>query len=104
MDYGLIMNHASTILFVLGVLVFSVNIVVEVLKKILAKLPTNLLATVVSVVITMLAFLIWAGKTEFQIAWYHIGGVLILGLFVAYTAMFGFDKFKQALSKIGTYK
>ena len=36
--------------------------------------------------------------------WYYIPLALILGLFVAYAAMFGFDKFKDAFEKLKEYK
>ena len=104
MDYGAIMNNTSTIMLILAALVFSVNIIVEVIKKVFAKIPTSLLAMIVSLVVTMVAFLAWAGFTSFAVMWYHIAGVLILGLFVAYAAMFGFDKFKQAFAKLKNYK
>ena len=104
MDYNVLINGVSIVLFVMACLVFAVNIIVEVIKKNFAKIPTSLLATIVSLAVTLIAFLAWASIKGFGIAWYHIAGVLILGLFVAYAAMFGFDKFKQALEKLKTLK
>lgn len=95
-----IMNQGSSILIVLAALVFGVNIIVEVVKNCFTRIPTTLLATAVSLGVTLTAFLVWAAHTEFPVAWYHIAGVLMLGMFVAYAAMFGFDKFKQVLEKL----
>ncbi len=100
MDYNMLVNGASMVLFIMACLVFAVNIIVEVVKKSFAKIPTTLLATIVSLAVTLLAFLAWASLKGISICWYHIAGVLILGMFVAYAAMFGFDKFKQALEKL----
>jgi hypothetical protein len=81
-------------------LVFGVNIIVEVVKKVFPKVPTTLLATVLSVVITMAAFFAWAAIIDLAIQWYYVVAAFVLGWFVAYAAMFGFDKFKQALEKL----
>ena len=99
MDNGM-MSIASTFLLVLAGLVFAVNIIVEVIKKNFPKFPTTLLATIVSIVITVVSFFAWSGYTGFVVHWYHIVGALVMGLFVAYAAMFGFDKFKQAFEKL----
>lgn len=104
MDFNVLISCASIALFVLACLVFTVNIIVEVIKKNFSKIPTTLLATVVSIIVTVLAFLAWASYTGFVIWWYHVLGVFVLGLFVAYAAMFGFDKFKQAFEKLKNYK
>ena len=51
--------------------------------------------------VTVVAFLSWASYTGFPVAWYHVVGSLMLGLLVAYAAMFGFDKLKQAFYDLG---
>ena len=100
MDYSVLVDYASNLLFVMASLVFGVNIIVEVVKGLFPKLPTTFLATILSVAITMTAFFAWASYTDLTITWYYVVAALILGLFVAYAAMFGFDKFKQALSRL----
>ena len=37
---------------------------------------------------------------EITVMWYYAVGAVVLGFFVAYAAMFGFDKFKQAFEKM----
>ena len=100
MEYSDIIQYGSGVLFAMACLVFGVNIIVEVVKKLFPKVPTTFLATGLSVVITLAAFFAWAAVTGLVIFWYHVVAALILGLFVAYAAMFGFDKFKQALEKL----
>ena len=34
------------------------------------------------------------------VTWYMVAGAVTLGLFVAYAAMFGFDKLREALEQI----
>ena len=104
MDCTTLIQYASIILFVIACLVFGVNIIVEVVKKLFPKVPTTFLATILSVAITMAAFFAWASYIGLIVLWYYIVAVLILGLFVAYAAMFGFDKFKQAFERLKMYR
>jgi hypothetical protein len=34
------------------------------------------------------------------VAWYMVAGAIVLGFFVSYAAMFGFDKLKEALVQL----
>lgn len=104
MDFNVLISCASMLLLAMACLVFAVNIIIEVIKKNFTKIPTTLLATVVSLVLTLIAFFAWASYSGLTVWWYHIAGAVILGLFVAYAAMFGFDKFKQAFEKLKNYK
>lgn len=89
------------LLLIVGVLVILTNIIVEVLKKMTwDKMPTNLLAIVVSLVLTLVAFFAYVGYTGMTFAWFHVVAAVIVAFMVAYAAMFGFDKLKEALSKI----
>lgn len=93
-------EYGSAILMVMACLVFGVNIIVEVVKKLFPKVPTTFVATALSVVVTMTAFFAWAAMVDLKIQWYYVAAALVLGLFVAYGAMFGFDKFKAALERL----
>lgn len=87
---------------VIGALVILTNVVVEVLKKAIpnSKFPTNLLALIVSMVLTLVAFFAWAAVKEIRLAWYYVAAAIVVGLLVAYAAMFGFDKLKETLGVI----
>lgn len=104
MDCHLIVEYGSWVLFAMACLVFGVNIIVEVVKKLFPKVPTTFVATILSVVVTMAAFFAWAAIIHLTILWYYVVAAFALGLFVAYGAMFGFDKFKAALTKLKEYK
>lgn len=104
MDCSLIAEYGSWVMFAMACLVFGVNIIVEVVKKLFPKVPTTFVATILSVVVTMAAFFAWAAIIDLRILWYYVVGAFVLGLFVAYAAMFGFDKFKSALIKLKEYK
>lgn len=103
MEYSAWIGYASNLLLVMAGLVFGVNIIVEVVKGLFPKIPTTFVATFLSVAVTMVAFFAWAAYKDLTIVWYHVVAALVLGLFVAYAAMFGFDKFKQAWSRLKKY-
>ena len=97
--------NLSAILPVVGVLVVLVNIITQVLKKATwDKLPTNILAIVISMVVTLLAFLAYCQINAMAITWYMVAAAVVLGFLVAYAAMFGFDKLREALAQIDQKK
>ena len=92
----------SGILTVALILTVTTNIIVQVLKGLTYdKIPTNFLAVGISMVVTLVAFFAVCAIAKIAITWYLIAGAIALGLFVAYAAMFGFDKLKEALGQIG---
>jgi purine-cytosine permease-like protein len=92
----------SVILSIVGVLVVLTNIVVQVLKKLTwDKLPTNALAVVIAMVLTLAAFFAYCQIKSIAVAWYMVAAAVVLGFMVAYAAMFGFDKLKEALAQSG---
>ena len=91
----------AALLAVIAILVALTNIVVEVLKKITwNKLPTDILAVAVAMILTLLAFFAWASYAGVQILWYYIAAAVLVGIMVAYAAMFGFDKLKGILTRL----
>ncbi len=87
------------------VLMVVTNIIVEVLKKLTwEKMPTNVLAFTVAMVVTLLAFFAVCQIMGVPITWYMVVGAIVLGIFVAYAAMFGFDKFKQTIEQLNGIK
>lgn len=91
----------SVIISIIGVLVVLTNIVVQVLKKVTwGKLPTNALAMIVSLVLTLGAFFAYCSIKGIAVVWYMVFAAVVLVFMVAYAAMFGFDKLKEALAQI----
>lgn len=95
----------SVILPLVLVLMVVTNIITEVLKGLMwQKLPTNILAFLVAMIVTLLAFFAVCQITGIRIVWYMIVGAVVLGIFVAYAAMYGFDKLKQTIEQINAIK
>ena len=108
MDINMIISYffeyASILLTIMAVLVFATNIIVEVIKGLFPKIPTNIVAVIVALVITLLALFILCAVLEITVMWYYAVGAVVLGIFVGYAAMFGFDKFKDAWDKVKQHK
>lgn len=89
----------ATIITIIGVLVALTNIVVEVAKKVTwDKLPTNVVALVVAVALTLAVGFAYCQIKAIPIAWYIVVAFVVVGFMVAYAAMFGFDKLKEIMN------
>ncbi len=86
----------SVIISIIGVLVVLTNIVVQVLKKV----TWDKLAMIVSLVLTFGAFFAYCSIKGIAVVWYMVFAAVVLAFMVAYAAMFGFDKLKEALGQI----
>lgn len=108
MDYSAIINSVlsfgSVLLFVVAVLVIICTVITEVIKKVCPKVPANILAVATAMVITVLAVIIVCAVLDIAVLWYYIVGAVLLGFFVAYAAMFGFDKFKEIVQKLNQFR
>ena len=108
MDYTSIVNtlvhYGSIVMFFMALLVFATNIIVEMVKGLFPKVPTNFVAVIVAQILTDLSAVILCSVMEITIMWYYAVGAVVLGLFVGYAAMFGFDKFKAAWEKLKALK
>jgi len=97
--------NVSTLLTVIGVLVALVNIITEVVKKATwDKIPSSLLAVIISLVLTLVAFFAYCQFSAIVITWYLVVAAVVVGFMVAYAAMFGYDKLKEILSNLGIKK
>lgn len=103
-DYSVLIHFASILLFAMAVLVFATTTIVELVKGLFPKVPTNFVAVIVALIITILAMVILCTIMEITVMWYYWVGAVVLGLFVGYAAMFGFDKFKAAWEKLQALK
>lgn len=81
----------SAILLAALILTVITNIITQVVKKITwDKIPTNILAVVVAMAVTLVAFFAACQIMGWAVTWYMVAGAVALGLFVSYAAMFGF--------------
>lgn len=93
--------NIPVILSVVGALVVVTNIIVQVLKNLTwDKLPTNVLAVIVSMTMTMIAFFAYCQINSIPVVWYMIAAAVVLGFLVAFAAMFGFDKLKETIAQL----
>lgn len=99
-----IFEYTTIVLSAMVLLVFATTIIVEVIKGLFKRVPTNIVAVAVSLIVTVLAAVILCTVMEIPIVWYYIVGAVMLGIFVAYAAMFGFDKFKATWERLKAYK
>ena len=95
----------SIILPVVLALVIVTNIIVEVVKGLTwGKLPTNVLAFFVAMAVTLLAFFAMCQIAGVQVTWYMVVGAIVLGFFVCFAAMYGFDKLKQTMEQFNSIR
>lgn len=88
----------SIIIALVGGLVALTNVITEVLKKVTwDKLPTNVLALIVAEALTIVVGLAYFQINEITVVWYMAVALVVLGIMVAYAAMFGFDKLKEIM-------
>ncbi len=93
------MDNLAVLLPVIGLLVALTNIITQVLKRVTwDKLPTNLVAVIVAMVLTVAAGIAYCQIKTVSITWYLVVGLIVAGFAVAYAAMLGFDKLKEALN------
>jgi hypothetical protein len=77
-----------------SVLAFVVSVIVELTKNLpgLSKIPTDIEVVVLSVVITVAALFAYASYSSLVVLWYMVVGAVLCGFFVAFVAMFGWEK------------
>ena len=105
---AIIQNIPAVISIILPValaLMIVTNIIVEVVKGLTwGKLPTNVLAFFVAMAVTLLAFFAMCQIAGVPVTWYMVVGAIVLGFFVCFAAMYGFDKLKQTMEQFNNIK
>ncbi len=81
-------------ILIVGILAFVVSVIVEVTKNLpwLSKIPTDLEVIVLALILTLVAFFAYMSYMSLAITWYYVVGAIITGFFVAFIAMFGWEK------------
>lgn len=88
----------TVLLPMLAVLTTVTNILVEVLKEVTYRIiPTQFLAVAVAEGLTLTAFFAYGVQQIDVVCWYHTVAAAVIGIMVAYGAMYGFDTLKKAL-------
>ena len=94
---SLTVESLSQLMVAVGALAFAVSVITEVIKGIgvFKKIPTDIVVTVLSIVLTIVALFAYAQYASLVVAWYLIVAAIICGFFVAFITMFGWSKFKD---------
>ena len=97
------MTNMTMIIAVIGVLAFMVSVITQVFKGVgvLAKIPTDILVFVLSIGITVTAFVAYMQYIQQQILWYMILAATMAGFVVAFIAMYGWEKLSELWKRFG---
>lgn len=89
--------NMTLLLGVIGILAFAVSIIVQVFKgvSVLKKIPTDILVFVLSIGLTVTAFVAYMQYVQQTILWYMIIASILAGLLVAFVAMYGWEKVSE---------
>lgn len=89
--------NMTLILAVIGILAFLVSVVTQVFKGVgfLSMIPTDALVLVLSIGITVSAFVAYMQYIQMTILWYMILAAIMAGFIVAFVAMYGWEKLSE---------
>jgi hypothetical protein len=93
--------NIAVITTALGVLVILTNALTEVIKGIIPKVPAQITATIIALVLTVGTVCAYLSITGTAYQWYIIAGAVVAGFFVSYTAQFGYDKLQEIIKLLG---
>lgn len=89
-------EQTGIILTIVALLTVIVNIITEVSKTTIPMLNNskriNVFVLAISEVLTLASGIFYVQYYALEIEWYHIAIMIVLGFFVAFSAMFGYDK------------
>ena len=92
------MEQLSVLIMIIGALTLCVNVITQVFKKTFGwkkDIPTQIICLILSIVLTLIAMVVYCQIKGITILWYYWVGSVICGFFVSYSAMFGFDTLKD---------
>lgn len=93
--------NVAIITTAVGVLVILTNALTELFKGMFPKMPAQITATVIALILTIGAVCTYLSVTKTPCEWYIIFGAVVAGFFVSYTAQFGYDKLQEIIKLIG---
>ena len=90
-------TSVTSILAVIGALAFMVSVITQVFKGVgvLSKIPTDILVFVLSIGLTVIAFVAYMQYIQQVILWYMVLASIMAGFIVAFVAMYGWEKFSE---------
>ena len=89
--------NMTVILAIIGILAFCVSVITQVFKGVgvLSKIPTDALVFILSIGITVAAFVAYMQYIQMQILWYMILAAIMAGFIVAFVAIYGWEKLTE---------
>nr|DAH28773.1 MAG TPA: holin [Caudoviricetes sp.] len=100
-DMQELLSNATILLAVVGGLAFTVSVITQVIKGIFKNVPTDLVVFVLSIALTVTAFIAYMQYTKAEMLWYMIVASVIAGFIVAFVAMFGWEKLSELWKRFG---
>lgn len=93
----ILLQNLTLIMAVIGVLAFVVSVITQVFKGVgaLAKIPTDILVFVLSIVLTVIAYVAYMDYIQQTVNWYMFIVAVIAGFMVAFVSMYGWEKFSE---------
>lgn len=93
----LAITSITSLIAVIGALAFMVSIITQVFKGVgvLSKVPTDILVFVLSIGLTVIAFVAYMQYIQQTILWYMVIVAIMAGFMVAFIAMYGWEKFSE---------
>lgn len=87
----------TSLFAVIGAFAFMVSIITQVFKGVgvLSKVPTDILVFVLSIGLTLIAFVAYMQYIQQIIVWYMIIAAIMAGFIVAFVAMYGWEKLSE---------
>lgn len=96
-----LLNNATLLIAVIGFMAFIVSVITQVVKGILKNVPTDLVVFVLSIALTVTAFVAYIQYIKVEMLWYMIVASVIVGFIVAFVAMFGWEKLSELWKRFG---
>lgn len=95
--------NITIILAVIGAIAFIVSVITQVIKGVgvFAKIPTDGLVLVLSIGITVAAFVAYMQYLHMTILWYMVLTAIMAGFVVAFVAMYGWEKLSELWKRFG---
>ena len=89
-----VMTYSSQLILLVGVLALVISVITEVTKNIplLKRIPTDVQVLVLSLVLCVVLLFAYASYANIAIVWYFVIAAIILAFFVAFVAMYGWEK------------
>lgn len=100
----MIMYKIGIFAIVFAILVLIVNMCTEIFKKCVKnrEIPTKLFILAISIVLTVITAIAVCQIYAIPIVWYLVVGAIIIGIIVAYCAIFGYDNLYSELMELVT--